>query len=88
LVAVSPTDGRKLAAYRLESMPRFDGMIAARGHLYLSTADGRVIALGADRGSPLPSAPDAVVTARPDPEPPKDLPTQPDRPRNTRKRAR
>jgi len=87
LVAVSPTDGRKLAAYRLESMPRFDGMIAAGGRLYLSTADGRVIALGADRGKPLPSAPDAVVTARPDPEPPKDQPTEPNRRQRTRKKA-
>ncbi len=68
-------------------MPRFDGMIAAGGRLYLSTADGRVIALGADRGKPLPSAPDALVTARPDPEPPKDQPTEPNRRQRTRKRA-
>ena len=29
LIAVSPTSGEKLAAYKLDSMPRFDGMIAA-----------------------------------------------------------
>ncbi len=65
LVAVSPADGGKLAAYRLDSLPRFDGLIAAAGRLYLSTVDGKVLCLGADQGEPLPSAPEAVVTARP-----------------------
>jgi hypothetical protein len=66
LVAVSPGDGRKLAAYRLESMPRFDGLIAAAGRLYLSTADGKVLSIGSGTGQPLPAAPDAVVVARPE----------------------
>ena len=65
LVAVSPSDGQKLAAYRLDSMPRFDGMIAAGGRLYLTTADGKVLCLGAGQGQPLPEARDVVVTARP-----------------------
>ncbi len=65
LVAVSSTDGRKLAAYRLESMPRFDGLIAAASRLYLSTADGKVLCLSPEQGKPLPAAPDVVITARP-----------------------
>jgi len=64
LVAVSPTDGRKLAAYELGAVPRFDGMIAAGGRLYLSTIDGKVLCLGAAEGEPLPAAAD-VVAARP-----------------------
>ncbi|GAG23560.1 unnamed protein product, partial [marine sediment metagenome] len=64
LVAVSPADGRKLAAYRLDSMPRFDGMIAAGGRLYLATTDGKILCLGARQGKPLPAAPD-VMAARP-----------------------
>jgi len=65
LVAVSPTDGRKLAAYRLDCMPRFDGLIAAAGRLYLATTDGKLLCLGAGQGKPLRAAPDVVVTARP-----------------------
>jgi hypothetical protein len=64
LVAVSPADGRKLAAYRLDSMPRFDGMIAAGGRLYLSTTDGKVLCLGTRQGQPLPAAPDVVAARR------------------------
>ena len=69
LVAVSPSDGKKLAAYRLESMPRFDGLIAAGGKLYLSTVDGKVQCLGPGAGRPLAAAPDVVVTARPEEKP-------------------
>ncbi|MHC4444948.1 MAG: outer membrane protein assembly factor BamB family protein [Planctomycetota bacterium] len=42
LWAVSAADGEKLAEYRLESMPVFDGLAAANGRLYLSTVDGKV----------------------------------------------
>ena len=42
LVVLSRADGRKLAEHRLASAPVYDGMAAARGRLYLSTADGRV----------------------------------------------
>jgi hypothetical protein len=42
LWAVSAADGRKLAEYPLEGLPAFDGLIAAGGRLYLSTADGKV----------------------------------------------
>jgi len=65
LVAVSPSDGRKLAAYRLDCMPCFDGLIAAGSRLYLTTVDGKVLCLGPGGAQPVPAAPDAVVTARP-----------------------
>ena len=42
----SRADGRKLAEHRLASAPVYDGMAAARGRLYLSTADGRVVCFG------------------------------------------
>jgi hypothetical protein len=64
LAAVSATNGRKLAAYRLDSAPIFDGLAAANGRLYLSTMDGKVICLGAGDGQPLQAATDAVVTPR------------------------
>jgi outer membrane protein assembly factor BamB len=43
LWAVSATDGKKLAEYRLQSLPVWNGMIASRGKLYLATMDGQVI---------------------------------------------
>ena len=46
LWAVNASDGRKLAEYELESLPEFDGLIAADGRLYLATGDGRVICMG------------------------------------------
>lgn len=42
LWAVSAADGEKLSEMSLESVPVFDGLIAAGGRLYLSTADGKV----------------------------------------------
>ena len=47
LWAVSAADGRRLAEYRLESLPTWDGMAAAAGRLYLSTTDGKVLCLAA-----------------------------------------
>jgi outer membrane protein assembly factor BamB len=46
LLAVSASDGRKLAEHKLDSVPTWDGMIAAAGRLYLSTMDGKVLCLG------------------------------------------
>jgi hypothetical protein len=43
LWAVSADDGEKLAEYRLDSPPVFDGLIAAGGRLYLSTTDGNIV---------------------------------------------
>ena len=64
LVAVSRDDGEKLAAYGLDFVPRFDGLIAANGRLYVSTLGGEVLCLSGAQGQPLPTAEDIVVAAR------------------------
>ena len=46
LWAVSSTDGTKLHEVRLPSLPVWDGLIAARGRLYLASRDGQVMCLG------------------------------------------
>jgi outer membrane protein assembly factor BamB len=43
LWVVSAADGEQLAEYPLEHQPAFDGLIAADGRLFLSTANGRLI---------------------------------------------
>jgi len=43
LWVVSAKDGRKLAQYRADSFPVFDGMSAAAGGLYLSQIDGSIV---------------------------------------------
>jgi hypothetical protein len=40
--AVSAGDGKKLAEYKLKSLPAWDGMVAAGGKLYMTTVDGEV----------------------------------------------
>ena len=50
LWAVSATDGEKQAAYELPFLPVWDGMIAAHGRLFLSTADGQVVSYRAMTG--------------------------------------
>jgi outer membrane protein assembly factor BamB len=45
LHVVSASDGRKLAEYRLETVPVWDGMAASNGRLYLSMKDGRVLCM-------------------------------------------
>jgi len=42
LWVVSKKDGERLAEYKLDSPPVFDGMAAAAGRLYLSTRDGKI----------------------------------------------
>jgi hypothetical protein len=42
LWVVSATDGEKVAEYQLDSMPAFDGLIAAGGRLFLVTTSGEV----------------------------------------------
>ena len=49
LRVVSAADGSKLFERELDSPPVFDGMIAARGKLYVSTRDGRVVCMGGRR---------------------------------------
>ena len=46
LWAVSSIDGRKLAEYKLDSPPVFDGMAAAERRLYVSTRAGQLICMG------------------------------------------
>jgi len=46
LWAVTVEDGSKLAEYKIDGLPVWDGMAAANGQLYLSTTDGRVLCLG------------------------------------------
>jgi outer membrane protein assembly factor BamB len=48
LWAVSPSDGKKLAEYKLESVPAWDGMAAANGRLYLATKDGHVLCMAGE----------------------------------------
>jgi outer membrane protein assembly factor BamB len=47
LWVVSAKDGAKLAEYPLDSLPAFDGLIAASGRLYMATTDGRIVCLAA-----------------------------------------
>jgi outer membrane protein assembly factor BamB len=51
LCAVSTSDGAKLAEYRLESPPVFDGMIAANGRLYISLRNGKLLCYEGKPGS-------------------------------------
>ena len=46
LWAASTADGQKLAAYKLEAAPAWDGMAAAGGRLYLSLKDGTIVCMG------------------------------------------
>ena len=71
LWAVSATDGKPLARYKLDTLPVFDGMAAAGGRLYLATTAGKVICLAGGQAAPLPAADDEplqVMTKEP-PEP-------------------
>ena len=43
LVALSTSDGGRLASYPIPGPPVWDGMAAAGGRLYLATVDGRVL---------------------------------------------
>ncbi len=45
LLAVSARDGTTLADHGLTGPPVFDGLVAARGRLYLATKDGKVVCL-------------------------------------------
>ena len=46
LLAVSATDGRKLAEYKLNAAPIWDSIAIANGQLYISLTDGTVQCLG------------------------------------------
>ena len=47
LWAISARDGSILAKHHLDEMPVFDGMIAARGSVCLTTSEGDLIAMKA-----------------------------------------
>ncbi len=49
LCGFAAADGRKLFEKKLASAPLFDGLIAADGKLFVSTVDGRVVALAPKR---------------------------------------
>jgi hypothetical protein len=49
LFAVSAKTGETIAKTKLDVLPVFDGMIAAGGHLFMSTVDGKVVCLGAGK---------------------------------------
>ena len=67
LWAVSATDGKPAARYRLDALPVFDGMAAAYGRLYLATADGRVLCLAGDGATALPQADEPLQTRSDEP---------------------
>ncbi|KPL19328.1 MAG: hypothetical protein AMJ75_12655 [Phycisphaerae bacterium SM1_79] len=46
LWVMSGRNGEKLAEYKLEAVPVWDGMAAANERLYISTQDGRVLSMG------------------------------------------
>jgi hypothetical protein len=46
LWAASASTGEKLAEYKLDAPPNWDSLAAARGLLFLSLADGRIICMG------------------------------------------
>ena len=46
LCLVNATDGKSLAQYELESPPVFDGMIAARGQVFISLEDDSLVCHG------------------------------------------
>jgi hypothetical protein len=49
LLVVSSQNGEKMAEYKLESLPVFDGMIAAGNNLYIAMKDGSITCLGKGR---------------------------------------
>jgi outer membrane protein assembly factor BamB len=61
LWALAKAGGKVLARYALDTIPVFDGMAAAGGHLYVATLDGRVLCLAEKAASPLPRIGDQPV---------------------------
>ncbi len=46
LWVVSASNGEKLAEYKLDRSPVLDGLMAARGQLYIATKDGKLVCMG------------------------------------------
>lgn len=51
LQAISLTDGKPITTHTLPSPPLWDGMAVAYGRLFVTTADGRVVCLGGEKGN-------------------------------------
>jgi hypothetical protein len=69
LWALAKDDGKVLVRYALDTIPVFDGMAAAGGRLYVSTADGRVLSLSdtaADRLKKAEAQPERVAWDQPE----------------------
>jgi outer membrane protein assembly factor BamB len=58
LAVVSAASGETLRRYELDGLPVYDGMAAARGRVFLSMKDGRLLCLGKPEGRPAPIGPD------------------------------
>jgi outer membrane protein assembly factor BamB len=52
LYAVSAADGKTRGEFRLDAPPVFDGLASARGRLFLTTRDGRLLCLSDSRSTP------------------------------------
>jgi hypothetical protein len=77
LWAVSKSDGKAAARYRLDTIPVFDGIAVAGGRLFMSTVDGRVLCLGGG-GEALAKVEDRPLSiAWPEPEDPDYLVPEP-----------
>ena len=61
LWALAKADGKLAARYALDTIPVFDGMVAAGDSLYITAVDGRVIRLAGTRGAPLKKIDDKPV---------------------------
>ena len=48
LLAIDPTTGKRISQTRIPAPPRFDGMSAAGGRLYISSVDGTMTCLGGE----------------------------------------
>jgi hypothetical protein len=46
LLVVNPEDGKITARHNLSSLPSWDSLASARGKLFYTTEDGRVVCLG------------------------------------------
>ncbi len=79
LWAVNKSDGSIAARYSLDTMPVFDGLAAAGGRLYLTTADGRVLSWSATGIASLPSVDGKPQTLWEKPEDPDYLLPLPER---------
>ncbi|MHC5055995.1 MAG: LamG domain-containing protein [Planctomycetota bacterium] len=65
VAVVSAASGETLRRYELDGLPVYDGMAAARGKVFLSMKNGRLLCLGEADGRPSPTAPDGRAPLSP-----------------------